>query len=75
MTVVENVQMALLSHHGEIFPMWGAAASAHRERALELLAQVGMADAADRALQASSPMATSSGSSLRSRSPTIRACC
>jgi branched-chain amino acid transport system ATP-binding protein len=48
MTVAENVQMALLSHAGEIFAMWGAATRRHRERALELLAQVGMAEAADR---------------------------
>jgi branched-chain amino acid transport system ATP-binding protein len=48
MTVAENVQMALLSHMGEIFSMFGAAAKRHRERAIELLAQVGMADAADR---------------------------
>ena len=33
---------------GEIFAMWGAATRRHRERALELLAQVGMAEAADR---------------------------
>ena len=51
MTVVENVQMALLSHAGEIFPLWVGGAHGHRERALELLAQVGMADAADRACQ------------------------
>ena len=48
MTVVENVQMALLSHFGEIFSMWVAASARHRERAIELLAQVGMADAAER---------------------------
>jgi branched-chain amino acid transport system ATP-binding protein len=48
MTVVENVQMALLSHGGELFSMWGAAAKRHTARAIELLAQVGMADAADR---------------------------
>jgi branched-chain amino acid transport system ATP-binding protein len=48
MTVAENVQMALLSHAGEIIAMWGAATRRHRERALELLAQVGMAEAADR---------------------------
>jgi branched-chain amino acid transport system ATP-binding protein len=48
MTVAENVQMALLSYGGEIFSMFGAAAKRHRERALELLAQVGMAEAADR---------------------------
>jgi len=49
MTVVENVQMALISHGREIFRPWVTASSRHGERALELLAQVGMADAADRA--------------------------
>jgi branched-chain amino acid transport system ATP-binding protein len=48
MTVVENVQMALISHAGEIYKFWRPAASRHRERALSLLAQVGMQDAADR---------------------------
>jgi branched-chain amino acid transport system ATP-binding protein len=49
MTVVENVQMALISHAGEIFRGWRPAAGRHRERALALLAQVGMREAADRA--------------------------
>jgi branched-chain amino acid transport system ATP-binding protein len=49
MTVAENVQMALISRHGEIFRAFVAAAQCHRARAIELLAQVGMADAADRA--------------------------
>ena len=48
MTVVENVQLALISHHGEIFRFGTALAGRHRARAIELLAQVGMADAADR---------------------------
>ncbi|MBV9260336.1 MAG: ABC transporter ATP-binding protein [Pseudolabrys sp.] len=48
MTVVENVQMALISHSHGIYKFWPAAASQHRERALELLAQVGMREAADR---------------------------
>jgi len=48
MTVVENVQMALISHGRRIFNLWRPAASLYRERAIELLAQVGMADAADR---------------------------
>ena len=48
MTVAENVQMALISHARETYRLWRAAASLHRDRALELLAQVGMADAADR---------------------------
>ena len=48
MTVVENVQLALVSHHGEIFRFAAAFGPRHRDRAVELLAQVGMADAADR---------------------------
>jgi len=49
MTVAENVQMALISHAGETYRLWAPAASRHRARALELLDQVGMKDAADRA--------------------------
>jgi branched-chain amino acid transport system ATP-binding protein len=49
MTVVENVQMALISHGRETYRLWRSAADHHRERALELLTQVGMQDAADRA--------------------------
>ncbi len=49
MTVAENVQMALISHAGETYRAWRPAAAHHRARALELLQQVGMADAADRA--------------------------
>jgi branched-chain amino acid transport system ATP-binding protein len=48
MTVAENVQMALLSHAGDIHRLWRPAAAMHRKRALELLEQVGMAAAADR---------------------------
>ncbi len=48
MTVVENVQVALISHASRLLNLWRPAASLYRERALELLAQVGMADAADR---------------------------
>jgi branched-chain amino acid transport system ATP-binding protein len=49
MTVVENVQLALVSHRREVFRFGVAFASRHRARAIELLGQVGMADAADRA--------------------------
>jgi branched-chain amino acid transport system ATP-binding protein len=49
MTVLENVQLALLSHAGEIFRGWRPAARRHRERALDLLGEVGMRDAAERA--------------------------
>jgi branched-chain amino acid transport system ATP-binding protein len=48
MTVAENVQMALISHASEIYRLWRPAASLHRARALELLEQVGMHEAADR---------------------------
>ncbi|MEM6487795.1 MAG: ABC transporter ATP-binding protein [Pseudomonadota bacterium] len=48
MTVVENVQMALMSHHGEVFRVLPFATRRHREDALALLAMVGMADQADR---------------------------
>ena len=48
MTVVENVQMALIAHARETYGLWRAARSYHRPRALELLRQVGMHEAADR---------------------------
>jgi branched-chain amino acid transport system ATP-binding protein len=48
MTVVENVQMALIAHHREVYRLWRPATSFHRARALELLQQVGMHEAADR---------------------------
>jgi branched-chain amino acid transport system ATP-binding protein len=48
MTVIENVQMALISHAREIYRLWRPAAALHRERALDLLAQVGMREVADR---------------------------
>src|SRR5476649_1648139 len=48
MTVIENVQVALISHAGETYRLWRPAAGLHRERALDLLEQVGMREAADR---------------------------
>jgi branched-chain amino acid transport system ATP-binding protein len=48
MTVAENVQMAAISHAHETYGLWRRAARLHRERALELLDQVGMRAAADR---------------------------
>ena len=48
LTVVENVQMALLSHHGRTFGLWKPAAAQFRREALDLLAQVGMEGQADR---------------------------
>lgn len=47
-TVIENVQMALLSHAGEVHRYFGSVAPRHREAALALLDRVGMADQADR---------------------------
>ncbi len=48
MTVAENVQMALIAHARETYHLWRRATSYHRARAVELLAQVGMREAADR---------------------------
>ncbi|MGC3984935.1 MAG: ABC transporter ATP-binding protein [Pseudorhodoferax sp.] len=48
LTVVENVQMALLSHDSKLFAMWRRAAEHRREAALALLEQVGMRAQADR---------------------------
>lgn len=48
MTVAENVQMALISHGHQTYNLWRPAGKMHRNRALDLLAQVGMREAADR---------------------------
>jgi len=48
LTVIENVQMALLSHAGQVFSFFKAARAHERTRALELLEQVGMASQAER---------------------------
>jgi branched-chain amino acid transport system ATP-binding protein len=48
LTVCENVQMALLSHAGEVFRFWRPVAARHREEALALLADVGMQAQAQR---------------------------
>ena len=49
LTVVENVQMSLMSDARTIFSPWRRASLQHRDAAIALLAQVGMAEAADRA--------------------------
>ena len=49
LTVRENVQLALLSHARELFRFWRPAAERHREAAMALLAEVGMAEQAARA--------------------------
>ncbi|QUJ76372.1 ABC transporter ATP-binding protein [Sulfitobacter albidus] len=48
MTVVENVQMALMSHHREIYRIRPYAHQQHRAAAIALLDTVGMAAQADR---------------------------
>jgi branched-chain amino acid transport system ATP-binding protein len=48
LTVIENVQMALLSHDGLLFSMWRRAADYKRAEALALLQQVGMQAQAER---------------------------
>jgi branched-chain amino acid transport system ATP-binding protein len=48
LTVAENVQMAVLSYHRQIFSFWRPAASRLRSQALALLDQVGMSAQADR---------------------------
>jgi branched-chain amino acid transport system ATP-binding protein len=48
LTVVENVQMALLSADRKLFSMWRKAADHKRDEAIALLDQVGMAAQADR---------------------------
>jgi branched-chain amino acid transport system ATP-binding protein len=48
MTVIENVQMALISHAKRTFHAWTPAAAHFRDEARNLLAQVGMEAHADR---------------------------
>ncbi len=48
LTVVENIQMALLSHQKKIFTFWSPANKYGREQAMRLLDQVGMVEQADR---------------------------
>ena len=48
LTVVENVQMALISADGKLFSMWRKAAQHKRDEALGLLEMVGMVSQADR---------------------------
>ncbi len=74
MTVVENVQMALISHAGEVYHLWRPAAALHRERALACWRRSAWARRPT-GRAANSPMATSSASNSPSRSPTSRACC
>jgi branched-chain amino acid transport system ATP-binding protein len=47
MSAAENVQMALISCTRQSTGLWAPARGRHREKAVELLSRVGMADAAD----------------------------
>ncbi|MBX2885758.1 MAG: ABC transporter ATP-binding protein [Granulosicoccus sp.] len=49
MTVIENVQMALLSHHRKLFQMHRYAHTQYRDEAFSLLELLGMPDQAERA--------------------------
>ncbi len=49
LTVLENMQMVLLSKHKKLFSWWKPAAGYYKQQALDLLEQVGMADQANRA--------------------------
>ena len=48
MTVLENVQVALLSHHRRLLNCWQRASAAYADEAMALLQRVGMADQAGR---------------------------
>ncbi|MGU9979320.1 ABC transporter ATP-binding protein [Phreatobacter sp. HK31-P] len=48
MSVVENVQMALISHHGQTRSVAAAATTLHRDAAIAFLDRVGMGEMADR---------------------------
>ena len=48
MTLGENVQMALISHHRRLDSLWVPAAGLYRKEARNLLDKVGMADQAER---------------------------
>ncbi len=47
-TVVENVQLAVTSHHHRVFSLWRPAATQYRSEAMQLLEQVGMEAQAER---------------------------
>lgn len=49
MTVIENVQMALISHHQRLFSVIPYATNLYRDEAMSLLELVGMPDQAERA--------------------------
>ncbi len=58
MTVIENVQMALVSRERQLFGLWKPAGSRYADEAIALLEQVGMAAPTRIALAACSHTAT-----------------
>ena len=48
MTVVENVQMALISHHNQVYRFMPRAHLMYHAKAMALLEKVGMAEQAER---------------------------
>jgi branched-chain amino acid transport system ATP-binding protein len=48
MTVIENIQMALLSHHRRLLSFWPRVGSLYLDEAMTLLERVGMANQAER---------------------------
>ncbi len=49
MTVIENVQMALISHHKRVYSIWPYATRLYYKQAMSLLELVGMPEQAERA--------------------------
>lgn len=48
LTVLENVQMSVLSHHRQIYSFWRRTGKAYRDESMALVEQVGLHDQADR---------------------------
>ncbi len=48
LTVIENVQLSVLSHHRQIYSFWRRASKSHLQESLALLDQVGLRDQADK---------------------------
>ncbi len=75
MTVIENVQMALISHARQTYGLWRPAASPASRPRRSTCSIRSACGRPPTGRAASSPMATSSASSSPSRSPTSRGCC
>ena len=75
MTVRENVQVALVSYGRQLFNLWGSTPQVTRARRPAGCSISSAWAPMPSVPAASSPMATSSGSNSRSRSPTSQSCC